>query len=183
MPNWKETPRYDRLQNQATWQQTNFSAGGERKHAVQLKIHSILGSSGYFFDTVAHIGPILFDSSCYPNRGTIDEMHHLVTSYKACVRLVEESTCIPNPYTYGSSTTSIHDKTIIQSFLEAFRRTLFLDHKWISWRVRLLEFYQLLDNWEENLRFFRNRDEAQDMLIAQKEVLYERLKSMDYVDG
>ena len=183
VPNWQETPRYDRLRNQTSWKQTDFRAGGESKPCISLECDNKLKLSGHFIDTIAHVGPLLFDPTRHSGQGTMIELHHLARSYETCIHLVEQTSCIPNSYTFDASSPSpsLLDPTSPQTSLEAFHRTLFLDRKWINWGTKVADFYTLFLEWETNIRSLASPVVERDMPVLKKNPLYEWLKGMHTV--
>ena len=146
-----------------------------------LNSDKTLALSGYAVDSIAQLGPALFDESLKAEGGMLQEMHHLATSYKACIELLQNATSVPSPYTYATASASLVEPTAGQPPLEAFRRTLFLDRKYISWKTKPQQFLQLFTSWEEQLAFFEDRNAAQAMLVSAKPAFYERLEDIESV--
>jgi len=84
-----------------------------------------LALSGYHVDVIAETGPALFNASSQAHGGTLDEMHHLANNYDACWDLFERSRYLSNSYPHAAPG---------QTLDEAFKRTLFLDIKKISFQ-------------------------------------------------
>ncbi|KAJ4371227.1 hypothetical protein N0V83_004444 [Neocucurbitaria cava] len=170
VPDWRATPNYKRLQNRTRFMgKESFAAGGQNKLAISVKHHRLLVVSGYLVDKITVLGPALFDTCHTDHESIIDETHHLAANYAACVRLFFESTRLSaSPYPHAETG---------QSVIEAFRRTLFLDRKWVSWDLSSDKMIQKFPKWENEMMLFCDRVTL-EAYIEKKDAFYKLLKRL-----
>jgi Heterokaryon incompatibility protein (HET) len=173
VPDWTDAPTYDHIRekyNFAYQYKLLFQQGiQEFQKAIQESQPSItvigdktLRMSAMFVDTVANVGPALFDTaSSQQGDGVLDEMCSLWSNYESCRDFLADSQrshLVSDPYTHSGS----H-----QSLLDAFHRSIVTD--------RDVD----LNKWVDCLDYFRYRPDTSSR--AKRENTYAILQSMDHV--
>lgn len=180
VPDWRNTPKYDRLMNAVSWQQSEFKAGGEVTAAIIIKQGKFLSLSGYFIDTISVLGTALFDTSSQGPTGSVDETRLLAKNYNTCLELLSSN--LPG-YTYAHTPpdSSFLGSALDQYIREAFHRTLFLDTKWVNWFRSPAQFLRLIDQWEIDQSDFDDPMTSTARVDMGKDDVYRVLKRMDEV--
>ncbi|KAI6710310.1 hypothetical protein JHW43_007162 [Diplocarpon mali] len=164
VPDWTDSPQYDRIRHP---DEDSFDYRWRaRRGQIQQPVPSIflinekiLLMSVTFVDTIADVGPALFDTSTNKRgNGVIDEMRCLQRNYVGCIGFLSTSPYARDPYDYHGSQ---------QSLLGAFHHTLVTDHNvdMAAWVRGLGAFHWFSDT---------------SSLTVQREI-YTVLQSMDHI--
>jgi hypothetical protein len=169
VPDWTDAPSYDSLQT--TLEKSRDTIGklkGKDKPEIELREERVLAFSATYIDTVAELGPVVFEMSSQATGGVLDEMHCLATNWAKCLETVTNSVHLGGVYLK----TTPH-----QTPREAFQRTVLCNRQRIKWSKSIEEFLPDFSEWEQKLAYFRRTPTAQSS--SDKDRIYNILQDMD----
>ncbi|KAG4441299.1 hypothetical protein IFR05_003227 [Cadophora sp. M221] len=160
VPDWTSAPKYEKIHHpdeQNVHYRWNLRIGKikEPKPAVTLVKENALTMTGVFVDTIAEIGPSLFNTDITASEGIVEEMHRLWKNCNECREFLTNSIHTSDPYPHAEN----------QSLLEAFYHSLVTGFK-----VDLV-------TWMRELEHFRNMPATDSS--DERDRIYNVLQSMD----
>jgi hypothetical protein len=162
VPDWRDAPQYERL--------CDSSKVILQKAPVEitLKDDRTLSMTAVYIDSIAELGPIIFDSSAV-NGGMLKEMHQIATRWYASLDLVASSPYIADDDTYAHDTPG-------QSLVEAVHRALLCGKQSFGWQESLENYWKRLAEWESRLLQFNQLPDDDTGKVRDR--IYRLLESM-----
>jgi hypothetical protein len=172
VPDWREAPKYEMISThyKPSYALSKEERENKKKPLIKLKDKKMLSVSAIHIDTIAELGPVIFETPAAEDGDTMDEMCRLAKNWDETSAMINMSALLPDIYAFDAPGQTLH---------EAFLRTMLCDKKYLGYGTSVEKYIPLLPVWERSLIWLDSLRE--NPAASDRSTIYKVLQQMDDV--